>query len=400
MSILESFQLAFDALVANKMRTLLTMLGVIIGVMSVILLVSMGQGVKADVTGQISGLGSNLLFVMPGRFDLSAGDSGSGGNGIPTYKLRPDDVDLISKRANLSAGALGVVEAPTRITYKNRNRRIIVVCTNETYPEVMSRPLEEGRFYTKSQLDASRRVAVIGKTTANALFGTISPIGKQVKIGDQKFVIVGVMSAKGMMMGQDFDDGVWVPITLSNSIVSHDRISEIVVKASDADRIDETKKEVEDILLKKHTRDDFTVFTQGETLSLLKNILNIMTLMLAGIASISLLVGGIGIMNIMLVSVTERTREIGIRKAVGARTSDIMVQFIIEAVLLSAFGGLIGILLGIGLALILNNWLPAQISAWSVSLAFFFSAGVGVFFGVYPAWKAARLDPIEALRYE
>jgi putative ABC transport system permease protein len=400
MSIIESFRLAFDALLANKMRALLTMLGVIIGVMSVILLVSMGQGVKADVTGQVSGLGSNLLFVMPGRFDFSSTDSMSGGNGLPTYKLRPKDVDAINKRVNLAAGAVGVVEAPTSIVYKNRNRRVIGVCTNELYPEVMDRPLLEGRFFTRSQLEAGRRVTILGTTTASALFGSVSPIGKQIKIGDQKFVIIGVMTKKGMMMGQDFDDGVWVPITLANSLVGHERLSEIVVKAADADRIDETKKEVENVLLKTYTRDDFTVFTQGETLSLMKNILNVMTLMLAGIASISLLVGGIGIMNIMLVSVTERTREIGIRKAVGARTADIMVQFIIEAVLLSALGGFIGIVSGIGFALILNNWLPAEISAWSVSLAFFFSAGVGVFFGVYPAWKAARLDPIEALRYE
>jgi putative ABC transport system permease protein len=400
MSILESFRLAFDALVANKMRALLTMLGVIIGVMAVILLISMGQGVKADITGQVSGLGSNLLFVMPGRFDFSSADSMGGGNGLPTYKLRPDDVDTINKQVSLSAGAIGVVEAPTRITYKNRNRRVIGVCTNEGYPEVMDRPLAEGRFFTRSQLESGRRVTVLGLTTANAIFGTTSPIGKQIKVGDQKYVVIGVMSKKGMMMGQDFDDGVWVPITLANSLVGHERLSEIVVKAADADRVDETKKEVENALLKKYTRDDFTVFTQGETLSLMKNILNVMTLMLVGIASISLLVGGIGIMNIMLVSVTERTREIGIRKAVGARTSDIMVQFIIEAVMLSALGGLLGIALGVGSALILNNWLPAQISAWSVSLAFFFSAGVGVFFGVYPAWKAARLDPIEALRYE
>ncbi len=399
MSIPESFRLAFDALIANKMRALLTMLGVIIGVMSVILLVSMGQGVKADITGQVSGLGSNLLFVMPGRFDFSSTEA-SGGNGIPTYKLRPADVGLIQKRAPLAAGVVGIVEAPIRVTYKNRNRRTIGVCTDETYPDVMERPLAEGRFFTKSQLDASRRVAILGKTTTNALFGSASPIGKQIKVGDQKFVVIGVMSTKGMMMGQDFDDGVWVPITLANTLVGHERISEIVVKASDPDRIDETKKEIESVLSKRYTKDDFTVFTQGETLSLLKNILNVMTLMLAGIASISLLVGGIGIMNIMLVSVTERTREIGIRKAVGARTSDIMIQFIIEAVMLSALGGLVGIALGVGTALILNNWLPAQITAWSVAMAFFFSAGVGVFFGVYPAWKAARLDPIEALRYE
>jgi len=208
------------------------------------------------------------------------------------------------------------------------------------------------------------------------------------------------MSKKGMTMGQDFDDGVWIPISVTSSIAGYDRLSEIVVKAKDPDRVDETKKEIENILSKKFSKDDFTVFTQSETLSLLQNILSIMTTMLAGIASISLLVGGIGIMNIMLVSVTERTREIGIRKAVGARTTDIMLQFIIEAVMLSALGGLIGIGLGVGIALAIDGLLSTEITAWSVTLSFFFSAGVGVFFGVYPAWKAARLDPIEALRYE
>jgi putative ABC transport system permease protein len=397
MSLFESFRLAYDALRANIMRAGLTMLGVIIGVAAVIILISMGQGVTSEITGQVSGLGSNLLFVMPGRFDLN---DTSGTGGLPTYKLRPADVDLINRRVNLSSGALGVVEAPLKIQYKNRTTRVVAVCTNETYPEVMSRPLKEGRFFTQSQLAAARRVTVLGTTTAKNLFGSVSPIGKQVSLGGQKYVVIGVMSAKGMMMGQDFDNGAWVPISVANSLVGHERLSEIIVKAKDAGRIEDAKKEIENILVKKYSRDDFTVFTQGETLTMMQSILGIMTAMLAGIASISLLVGGIGIMNIMLVSVTERTREIGIRKAVGARTNDIMVQFIIEAVMLSALGGLIGIAVGSGAALIINHWVPAQISAWSVGLAFFFSAGVGVFFGVYPAWKAARLDPIEALRYE
>lgn len=397
MSLFESFRLAFDALRANIMRAALTMLGVIIGVAAVILLISMGQGVTSEITGQVSGLGSNLLFVMPGRFDMT---DTSGTGGMPTYKLRPADVDLVNSRVNLSTGALGVIEAPLKIQYKNRTTRVVAVCTNENYPDIMSRPVKEGRFFTQSQLAAARHVTVLGTTTVKNLFGGVSPIGKQVSLGGQKYVVIGVMSAKGMMMGQDFDNGAYVPITVANNLAGHERISEIVVKAKDAGRIQDAKKEVENILLKKFTRDDFTVFTQGETLTMMQSILGIMTAMLAGIASISLLVGGIGIMNIMLVSVTERTREIGIRKAVGARTRDIMTQFIIEAVMLSALGGVIGITLGAGAALIINRWIPAEISGWSVSLAFFFSAGVGVFFGVYPAYKAAKLDPIEALRYE
>jgi putative ABC transport system permease protein len=399
-SILESFRLAFDALVGNKMRAALTMLGIVIGVMAVILLISIGQGVKADITGQISGLGSNLLFVMPGKFDMGAGGDSAGGNGIPTYKLKAEDVDLINKRSNLSDGALGIIESPVNITYQNRKRRTIAVGTNETYPDVMTRPVENGRFFTNSQVQSGRRVTVLGQTVVKSLFGSVDPIGKQVKIQGQKFVVIGVMSKKGMTMGQDFDDGAYIPISLAGSVTGNDRISELVVKAKSADDVEATKTEIESIMSKKYSRDDFTVFSQSETLSLLGNILGIMTAMLAGLASISLLVGGIGIMNIMLVSVTERTREIGIRKAVGARTSDIMVQFIIEAVMLSALGGLIGIGLGVAAAYIIDSWLSTSVTAWSVGLSFFFSAAVGIFFGVYPAWKAARLDPIEALRYE
>ena len=397
MSIVESFRLAFDALRANMMRAALTMLGVIIGVSAVILLVSIGQGVTTEITGQVSGLGSNLLFVMPGNFDVS---DASGTASMPTFKLRPADVELIKHRSNLAAGVVGIIEAPVTASYKNRVIKTVAICTNESYADVMTRPVETGRFLTQSQVAAGRHVVVLGKTTVKNLFGTVEPIGKQISLAGQKYVVVGVLSKKGMMMGQDFDNGAMVPITVANNLAGHERLSEIVIKAKDANSIQETKKEIENILLKTLSKDDFTVFTQGETLSMMQSILSIMTLMLAGIASISLLVGGIGIMNIMLVSVTERTREIGIRKAVGARTADIMVQFVIEAVMLSALGGIIGIALGVGAALIVNNWLPASISGWSIALAFFFSAGVGVFFGVYPAWKAARLDPIEALRYE
>ena len=399
MSVLESFRLAFDALMANKMRAILTMLGVIIGVMAVILLISMGQGVKTDITSQVSGLGSNLLFVMPGKFDIQNMDSGSG-NGIPTYKLNSEDVTFLAKRLQLADGVVGVVEAPTHAVYKNRNRYTVAIATNADYPKVLDRTMESGRFLSESQVSSGRRVAVLGKTVADSLFRNENPIGKQISLGGQKFLVIGVTAKKGMIMSMNFDDGVFVPIVAAKYLVGHDRLSEMIIKAKDPDRIDDTKREIETVLARKRSRDDFTVFTQSETLSIVQNILNIMTLMLVGLASISLLVGGIGIMNIMLVSVTERTREIGIRKAVGARTLDIMWQFIIEAVMLSAFGGVVGILLGVSAALILNNWLPAQITAWSVALAFFFSAGVGIFFGSYPAWKAARLDPIEALRYE
>lgn len=397
MSLIESFRVAIDALIANKMRAALTMLGVIIGVMAVIVLISMGQGVTSNVTSQISGLGSNLLFVLPGDFNSGGG---VGASHVLTRKLKPDDVDLIKKHSNMAEDAVGVIEGSAKIKYKNRTRKVAVVGTNSSYPNVMDRQPAQGRFYTESQVQAGRKVVVLGKTTSDDLFQNESSLGKRVSIGGQKFVVIGVMSEKGDFMGQDFDDGAWVPTPVATSLTGSDRVSQIIVKAKDPDRVEDTKREIKAILSKKYSTDDFTVFTQSQTLSIVQNILSMMTLMLAGIASISLLVGGIGIMNIMLVSVTERTREIGIRKAVGARTYDIMVQFVIEAVILSLAGGTIGILSGVVVSLVLNNWLPAQITAWAVALAFGFSAAVGIFFGVYPAWKAARLDPIEALRYE
>ncbi len=397
MNIFESFRVAFGALVANKMRAFLTMLGVIIGVMAVIILISIGQGVKSDVTGQISGLGSNLLFVLPGRMGPDAQHGGGGGM---TFKLVPSDVDLIKRQSVFAQDVVGNIESPTKVKYKNNTLRTVAFGTTAGYPVVFDRYMVDGKFFNESQVQAGRRVTVLGKTVVDGLFGGEDPIGKRITIGDQKFLVVGVMDEKGQFMGQDFDDAAYIPLSTAAILVGNDRLSMIVVKARDENRIEDTENEIERILSKRYTDDDFTVFTQGETLSVLQSILGMMTLMLAGIASISLLVGGIGIMNIMLVSVTERTREIGLRKAVGAKTSNIMTQFVIEAIFLSVFGGMLGILAGIGGSALLSRWLPAETPIWAILLAFGFSAAVGIFFGVYPAWKASRLDPIDALRYE
>ncbi len=395
MNIVESFRIAIGALFANKARAALTMLGVIIGVMAVIILISIGQGVKSDVTSQISGLGSNLLFVMPGR--VGAQNQQAAGF---TYKLKPEDVDILKRRMAFAQDIIGNIEAPSRVKYKNRTHQTIVLGTTESYPDVLDRPIAQGRFFTSAQLQAGRRVTVLGKTVVDDLFGGENPIGKRVTIGGQKYLVIGVMSEKGNFMGQDFDDGAYVPLTNMTSLIGSDRLSHMIIKATDEVHVKDAQEEAKRILGKKYSPDDYSVMTQGETLSILQNILSIMTLMLAGIASISLLVGGIGIMNIMLVSVTERTREIGIRKAVGARTYDIMIQFVIEAVILSMTGGAIGILIGILGSLLMRTLLPVEVTWWAVILSFGFAAVVGIFFGVYPAWKAARLDPIEALRYE
>jgi len=394
MNLLESFRVSFEALIANKMRSVLTMLGVIIGVMAVILLISMGQGVKSDVTSQISGLGSNLLFVFPGRLETG------GQHASMSRKLVPADVDLIKRGNTFIENASGMIETTAEAKFRNRTRRITVAGTSADYSEVFDRATQEGRFFTESQEQAGRRVCVLGMTVADDLLGGGDPIGKRITINGQKYLVLGVLEEKGRFMGQDFDDVAYIPLSTAATMVGSDKLTNIVVKAKDSSHVAEAQDEIKRVMGKKYTSDDFTVFTQGETLSMMEDILRIMTLMLVGIASISLLVGGIGIMNIMLVSVTERTREIGIRKAVGARTYDIMVQFIIEAVLLSLLGGAIGILLGIAGAQLANNWLPAEITTWSVLLSFGFAAAVGIFSGVYPAYKASRLDPIDALRYE
>ncbi len=394
MNLFESLRVSFEALIANKMRSVLTMLGVIIGVMAVILLVAMGQGVKSDVTSQISGLGSNLLFVLPGRLEPGSQHPAM------SQKLVPEDVELIRRGNMFIEGVSGMIETSAEAKFGNRTRRITISGANADYPEVIDRPTVEGRSFTKSQDQAGRRVCVIGKTVADDLFGNTEPLGQRMSINGQKYIVLGILEEKGRFMGMDYDDSAYIPLSTAATMVGSDKLSNIMVKAEDPSRISEAQKEIEKALGRKYSEDDFTVFTQGQTLSMMEDILRIMTLMLVGIASISLLVGGIGIMNIMLVSVTERTREIGIRKAVGARTYDILIQFVIEAVLLSVIGGSIGISLGALGAEIASTWLPTEITTWAVLLSFGFAAAVGVISGVYPAYKASRLDPIEALRYE
>lgn len=396
MDIFESVRVAFEGLITNKMRSILTMLGVVIGVGAVILLVSIGQGAKAYVTREISGLGSNLLFILPGRIEFGAG----GGEPTFTNKLTVKDVRLIERRATLAKGVAGLIENQGTIKYKNDSRRTRINGVSANYPEVLNSPVLRGRFINESQVLGVRKVCTIGKTVVDDLFGTADPLGKKVLLGGQRFTVVGVMEEKGSSLGQDMDDVVYIPITTAQRVFGTDRVGVILVSAPSPELVKRTASQVEAILAKKFSENDFSVQSQEEALKTLERVLGILTLMLGGIAGISLLVGGIGIMNIMLVSVTERTREIGIRKAVGARTYDILLQFIVEAVTLSIAGGIIGIVLGTGGSVLVERLLPTQITVWSIFTAFGFSAAVGIFFGVYPAFKASRLDPIDALRYE
>jgi len=397
MNLLESFRLAVDAIIANKMRSTLTALGIIIGVSAVILLVSVGQGVRSSVTGQIRSIGSNLLYVLPGNMKAGRGGPGSG----VSNRLRLDMVRQIEQGSPHVADAGAVVNGSAMVKFGNKERDTTVMNgVTANYAKLTNYNLAEGEFLTDVDINGGRKVVVVGQTIVSELYNGDSPVGRNISINGQRFTVVGAIEAKGSTFGIDQDDVVFIPITVAQRLLGTDQISQILIEATDENSVDTASDEVTRVLSKTLKKDDFSVASQKSLLGTVQNITGILTVMLGGIAGISLIVGGIGIMNIMLVSVTERTREIGIRKAVGAKTHDILMQFVIESATLSVIGGLIGILIGIAGSLLLRAFLPSEVTIWSVALAFFFSAGIGIFFGAYPAFKASRLSPIEALRYE
>ncbi len=393
----EAFRIAMRALAANKARSGLTMLGVIIGVAAVILLVAIGTGVQGEITGQIEGLGSNLLFIVPGRYSGGMG----GDQAPPARRLTLEDADLIARKVEGISAVVPVLQGGATIKAGNRSMRVVVAAGNEQGSEVFASTLAGGRHYRRSEVQVAARVVALGSRVAETLFQGKDPVGQRVSINGQRFTVIGHYESLGGGLSGDQDSQVYVPVTTAQRLFGVSFINTIVVKAASAEEVERVKGEIRRVLTPRYG-EEFTVFTQEQTLGLLSDLLGTLTYMLAGIAGISLLVGGIGIMNIMLVSVTERTREIGIRKAVGARTYDILSQFVIEAVALSVLGGTVGIALGWSGAAAMARFtpVPTEVTPWAVALAFFFSAGVGVFFGVYPAWKASRLDPIVALRYE
>jgi putative ABC transport system permease protein len=394
-NLIESFRIAVRALLANKIRSLLTMLGVIIGVSAVILLVAIGNGVQAQVTSTIQGLGSNVLFVFPGAQTSSGGFSG--GSGKP-FKL--SDSQYLSQQLTGVDAVVPLAQGSATVKNLSLSLRTVLDGTTDQYSQVSSAKLGGGRLFNRSESDAGSRVAVIGYTVKTTLFPNApDPVGMFITINGQRFTVIGWAEKQGGSFGGDQDNVVVIPVTTLQRLTATDNVSIILVKVTNPSDVGMVRQEITRAMAPRFG-DQITVFSQDQTLGLFNQILGTLTVMLAGIAGISLLVGGIGIMNIMLVSVSERTREIGIRKAVGARTYDILSQFVIEAVMLSVIGGAIGILLGALGALALHPLVPAEVTLWAVLVAFFFSAGVGVFFGVYPAWKASQLDPIVALRYE
>jgi putative ABC transport system permease protein len=401
----EIFTIAFDALLRNKMRSFLTMLGIIIGVGAVIAMVAIGQGAQVSVDAQISSLGSNILIVMPGT--LSRGGVMSGGGTGTT--LTEEDQQAVKDQCPAVAYISPQVGSGAQLVYGNLNWGTRINGGTVDYFPIRDWQLASGDFFTDQDVRAATKVCLLGQTVAQQLFEGGDPIGQTVRIRNIPFRVIGTLKPKGQnAMGQDQDDLAIVPYTtLQKRLMGHTHAWGFIVSAVSKTQIPQAQQQITDLLRLRHKlspgdENDFTIRTQTEIADAQSATTRIMTTLLASIASVSLLVGGIGIMNIMLVSVTERTREIGIRMSIGARRRDILSQFLMEAMVLSMSGGIIGIIFGVtGSSLIskLAGW-PSFISEGSIVLAVFFSMAVGVFFGFYPARKAASLNPIDALRYE
>jgi len=393
---------AVRALRRNSVRSILTALGIIIGVAAVITMVSIGNGAKAMVEAQVASLGQNLITVMPGSF--SSGGMRSGFGFSPT--LFPEDFDAIAADVEDIDGASPEVRDSQQVLANGLNWRTNVNGVGPDYPYVKNWPLTAGAMFSDQEVKSLAKVAVIGKVVAEQLFPNEDPVGQNIRIRNLPFRVIGVLGPKGVTpWGSDQDDIVLVPYTSHMRRISRrTSVSSIQIQASTPETIDKVKTAVEDLLTQRRRgrEPDFIVRTQEELANTFTATNRTMTLLLACIASVSLIVGGIGIMNIMLVSVTERTREIGIRLAIGAHGKDVLTQFLIEAVLLSTMGGVMGVLVGIGASQLVAQYMgwPILVSTLSVIIAVSFSASVGVFFGFYPARKAAQLDPIDALRYE
>ena len=400
-----AFRIALRALARNKLRSFLTMLGIIIGVGAVIAMVAIGEGAKQRVQDQIASLGTNVLVVLPGTLTLGGARTGSGG----VQTLVDSDAKAIMREIPIVSAASPVLRSGQQVIAGDQNWSTSIQGVAPEFQQIRNWTVSEGRFISEADVESTAKVALIGKTVAQNLFGEESPMDAIIRIKKIPFRIIGVLGAKGQTgFGTDQDDTIMIPYTtMQKRILGITYVQQIVVSAASAEQTQQVQEQIAMLLRQRHRvqpgrDDDFSIRNLSDITEAASNSATVMAVLLGSIASVSLLVGGIGIMNIMLVSVTERTREIGIRMAVGARSRDIMLQFIVEAVVMAASGGLIGILVGMGSSILLKSLvqLPALIRPDIIAIAFFVSGTVGVFFGFYPARKAAHLDPIEALRYE
>lgn len=401
----ESIKMAIEGMISNKLRTFLTLLGIIIGVGAVIAMVSLGLGVKEDIKSNISRLGSNLLIITSGGRTASGARLAAGEGARLTF----DDAEAIEKQVDGIANISASVNSTYQLVAGNQNWTSRVEGTTPSNFTMQNYNVADGRILNQKDLNSRARVCVIGKTVADYLYPDGNPVGNILRINKAPFQIVGLLESKGQSGGgTDQDDIVFIPLTTAQSrMMGITYVQRITVQAADENTINDVQAEVEQVLRQRHKikdgeYDDFTVGNMAAIMETMMATANSITILLGCIAAISLLVGGIGIMNIMLVSVTERTREIGIRKALGATYHNILLQFLIEAMVIGIVGGMLGVALGIGASFGISYFAEwnTVISWWSIVIAVVFSVGIGLFFGIYPARKAALLDPIDALRYE
>ena len=401
----ESFQMALTSLYANKMRSLLTMLGIIIGVAAVIALVSVGMGVRSNVTSSIASLGSNMLIISPG----SSNRGGVRGAAGSMQTLKYDDAKAIKDKIKNIDYVSPSVSSSYQIVYGNNNWNTSVQGVTPEFMSIRSLTIGYGSFITADDMNKRNRVAVIGTTVASNLFAKDNPVGKNIRINNQPYKVVGLLESKGQSsVGQDQDDVIYIPLTTAQErMLGITYVQSINVQVSGQDKMEQVQAEIENLLRSRHhilagKDDDFHVRNLTSLMETVSQSTSMLTMLLGAIAGISLIVGGIGIMNIMMVSVTERTREIGIRKALGATFMNIMTQFLIESMVIGIIGGIIGIVFGCAASKVIaqvGNF-TTVITVTPIVVSFMFSVGIGLFFGIYPARKAAKLDPIEALRYE
>jgi putative ABC transport system permease protein len=394
-NLLEPLKIAYSSIVSNRLRSLLTTMGVIIGVAAVITLVSMGEGAKSYIMNQVGswGMGANSLTIQPGSENTHAFEMSL------TYE---DAVALRQKLKNLQYLMPEFVGRGRLVYGKKEYKPGYTLGVSADYPFAYKQKAVEGRFFSQADDIGRKRLAVIGKVVARNLFGEFSPIGESVKLNGVGFMVIGVLEEKGTILFNDMDDVVYIPSSLSELVLGTNKIWEIFITVEQDNQVPQAINDIKKILIARHHKENFHMHTQQGLIDIISNILNAMTGIVSAIAAISLLVGGIGIMNIMLVAVTERTREIGIRKAIGAKRRDIFLQFVFESILITMSGAIIGIALGTLAAWGIMTFLKLQaVIAWGAAyIACFVAFVVGVFFGVYPAMRAAALDPVEALRYD